>query len=447
MVMALLACGTPAAMADPGYAMYVWSDGFDATVPGCDEARLLAWDPNADAACYVHNWLTPMSRQWLWDTVKRPGRQVERVFISDVRHRLEAGYPGDCSHPDVELVRNMLRDGHCKAPHAGLYALFSTGNPDVSEQFHVPFVVWYNDTCASGPNERFDGVAVNNEAWNDIKCTTPTAEQAYLDDLQAVADAAELQINGTLATHYSIGWKWSFCGATEASVDWDGTIQPATHHMIDIFDSVDVQVAWVAPETAADRALTAGYAHAVGQGKPFHVLSFTNTRDPCTTTHFPEPCAASPWTDPLRSDSFLMTGMFDDFPANGIPQALGGIHAYRRVYSSGGHTDWPSYYSGSVKGCIFEAFAGPLDFAQPDDDSVIDWPEQANATVYELARADDPRFDTGCRTVAITSSTSAIDTEIPAPGETFHYLVRVAAPDPGNWGPASTGEPRTGQCL
>ncbi|RLE22095.1 MAG: hypothetical protein DRJ50_08200, partial [Actinobacteria bacterium] len=274
---------------------------------------------------------------------------------------------------------------------------------DVGEKDDVKYVVWYNDVCAADAYERFDGVAVNNEAWSDVKCTSVVAEQDYLDNLQVIADEAALQVSAPLATHYSIGWKWSFCDSSEVTVDWDGTVQPATYHMIDIFDSIDVQVAYVNPVTVASRAVTAGYAHAVAEGKQIYLLSYVNKNSTCTTTHFPFDCSAT-WSNPARTDDFLMEEMFDSFPSNGIPEAIGAIHAFRGVYSTGAHADWPSYYSGTVVPCAVVGEPVPLVFATVDD---LSWPAVTNATLYELARADGPRFDSGCRVVATTPQPAA----------------------------------------
>jgi hypothetical protein len=195
-------CALVPGSAEAGYAMYVWTTGFDATVAGCDDTKLEAWDKIGDPECYTHNWESPQSRQWLWDTANRPGREIDRLFISDIKSRLEPAYlAGDCSDPDVIAIKQMLVDVHCEVPGVKLQALFATDDLPVSEQDHIPFVVWYNDTCAGAPNARFDGVAVNNERWGDIKCSGLAAQQDYLDNLQAVADAADLQINGDLATH------------------------------------------------------------------------------------------------------------------------------------------------------------------------------------------------------------------------------------------------------
>jgi hypothetical protein len=383
----------------------------------------------------------------LWDTANRPGREIGSLFISDIKPRLEPAYDAnDCNDPDVLAIREMLLDGHCEVPGVKLYALLATSDIEVSEQDHVKFVVWYNDTCAMSASERFDGVAVNNEAWNDVKCTSLAAEGAYLDDLQAIADEGALQISAPLLTHYSIGWRWSFCDSSEVTIGWDGTVQPATYHMIDIFDSVDAQVAFVDPVEVADRAITAGYAHAVGQGKPFYVLSYTNkaSASSCVTTHFPYTCSAA-WSNPARTDDYLMDNVFDAFAANGIPDARGGIHYFRGVYSSGGHPDWPSYYSGVDLPCAVPT-PGPISFDDPDVSDTVSWPGVANATVYQLARANGPRFQSGCTILATTQDTHAEDPAQPQPHGIFYYLVRVLAPEPGSWGETSAGIPRTVPC-
>jgi hypothetical protein len=334
--------------------MYVWTTGFDATVSGCDEAKLVAWDETTDPECYTHTWDTAARRQWLWDTANRPGREIRRLFISGTKTLLQAGYAGgDCGHADVQRVREMLADGHCKVPGVALHALFSDSDAAVSEQNWIPYVAWYNDTCASGPAERFDGVAINNEAWKDIECTgSPAAEQAYLDDLQAIVDLAQTPLTGPLATHYSIGWHWSDCSGVETPVTWNGVTKPPTHHMIDVFDSVDVQVAHVSANTAAARAQTAGYAYALGLGKPFYLTSYTNKADAasCTATHFPYFCSFT-WSNTRRSDDYLMNEIFDAYVANGVPDAIPSIHYFRGVYSTGAQPQWPSYASGSVDAC------------------------------------------------------------------------------------------------
>ena len=103
----LALCAFPATLlaetpATTGYAMYVWTTGFDATVSGCDEVKLIAWDKTGDPQCYTHTWDTPAGRQWLWDTCNRAGHEVRSVFVSDIKLSLQPGHAAnDCSDPSA----------------------------------------------------------------------------------------------------------------------------------------------------------------------------------------------------------------------------------------------------------------------------------------------------------------------------------------------------------
>lgn len=50
------------------------------------------------------------------------------------------------------------------------------------------------------------------------------------------------QVHGHLLTHYSVSWHWGRCGSTQKLITYNGKTQVAVRHMIDIFDSLDVQV-------------------------------------------------------------------------------------------------------------------------------------------------------------------------------------------------------------
>ena len=90
--------------------------------------------------------------------------------------------------------------------------------------------------------ERLDGVATNNEAYAGIKCAVDTKRTAYLDNLQNIVKEAGNQTYGKLLTHYSVSWNWGQCNGGKNMITWNGKTQDANHHMIDIFDSIDVQV-------------------------------------------------------------------------------------------------------------------------------------------------------------------------------------------------------------
>ena len=94
----------------------------------------------------------------------------------------------------------------------------------------------------TGSGEKFDGVAVNNEAYKDVKCDSDVTRAAFLDKLDVIRTEAAKQQSGTLLTHFSLGWHWGTCSGAQSSFTWNAKSADATEHMIDIFDSLDVQV-------------------------------------------------------------------------------------------------------------------------------------------------------------------------------------------------------------
>ena len=130
------------------YAMYVWRDGFDRNIQGCDETEFLKWDER-HSHCFTHTWNAHEKRKWLWSTCNLPGREVSTIFLADVYRKLKpAMETGDCHSQDVELIRTTLTEGHGNVPGLKIYALFAASDPEVSEQHMVKYVVWYNDVCA-----------------------------------------------------------------------------------------------------------------------------------------------------------------------------------------------------------------------------------------------------------------------------------------------------------
>ena len=126
--------------------------------------------------------------------------------------------------------------------------------------------------------------------------------------------------------------------------------------MIDITDSVDVQVAWSevrffrfifgrstdlhthtqAPEMIR-RARVAGYADSTE--KPFFVLAYTNKVEDCRLSFFPEECVVGDSTE---------QGLFDAFETieSELTSAKGGIHYYSDAYFS----NLPGWSSKSERG-------------------------------------------------------------------------------------------------
>lgn len=319
-----------------GYAMYVWRDGYDASIPGCTTADFMKWDKNGP--CFSHTWDTQSKRQWLWDTCNLRGREVQKIFLADVHHKLRDGFrSGSCQSSGIQTIKQTLRDGHHHVQGLKIYALFAVSDIAVSEKDLVPYVVWYNDNCAAA-NERFDGVAVNNEAYAPIKCQDGDTEQLkYLANLKAIKTEALKQQNGRLLTHYSVSWHWGRCGGTQKMMTFDGKTQDAVHHMMDIFDSIDVQVGYITFPAISDRLKLAGYQHALNTGKEIFVTLYTNKGDPCQTTFFPTQCSKGNHTEAGMFD------VFDHFASQGISQAKPCIHYFRGIYSSGGNPDWPRH--------------------------------------------------------------------------------------------------------
>lgn len=138
----------------------------------------------------------------------------------------------------------MLREGRSMVgSQLRFWALLSEGGATVPESQLVPDVVWYNAECAWSSDERFDGVAVNNEAYD--RYWTEAEKSAYLDNLYAIKREAARQdaALGILDAHYSVGWLWGKDdNLQDIYVTWNGVNQPIMRHFVDIFDSVDVQV-------------------------------------------------------------------------------------------------------------------------------------------------------------------------------------------------------------
>ncbi|XP_053382880.1 uncharacterized protein LOC123540279 isoform X2 [Mercenaria mercenaria] len=318
------------------YAMYVWTNGFDPDVTGCDLAsKFLEWDEKGP--CFTHVWNTKAKRDWLWATCNRAGREVDTIFVSDVRNNLKAAYDtGNCETTEIAIVKEMLREGHTQVPNLKIYGLYAASDIDVSEKDMVKYIVYYNDFCAESSVERFDGVAVNNEAYAGIKCGDLSDRLLYLDNLQKIVTEARKQVNGILLTHFSVGWHWGQCDGSASLMTWNGTTSDVNHHMIDIFDSIDVQVGYITYPAVSERMITAGYEHALALNKPIFTTLYTNPATPCQTTFFPDDSCHVPGHS--ESDMF---NIIDGFSTNNIPYARACIHYFRGVYSTGVHPDWP----------------------------------------------------------------------------------------------------------
>ncbi|XP_062612670.1 uncharacterized protein LOC134274400 [Saccostrea cucullata] len=318
------------------YAMYVWRNGFDPNIPGCGKSEFLTWD-SKHSHCFTHTWNTAGKRQWLWATCNLQGREVSSIFLADVYHKLKTGYQANsCHSSNINLLRTTLLEGHSHVSNLKIYALFAASDADVSERHMIPYVVWYNDHCTHTNLEKFDGVAVNNEAYASIKCSHDIDQRrTFLDHLQEIHDEAQKQQDGNLLTHFSVSWHWGRCGGHSQPFLWRGKTMDASHHMIDIFDSIDVQVGYTIFPQIRDRMEMAGRNYSSTLRKNIFVTFYTDKTEPCQITFFPQNCHLNG-----RSESNLFS-IIDQFPQNGLGQEQPCIHYFRGVYSSGGNEDWP----------------------------------------------------------------------------------------------------------
>ena len=327
------------------------------------------FDEGAYPQCFDETWDTKLKRRQLWGSVRTnvpPERRVSRILLSRIADIVAAAGPGPsgCSAAGTATLRATLREARASAVGVEVFALFAVSDAAFSEADKVPDVVAWNQYCAKCPNERFDGVAINNEHFTSIKCDADGSEEALLDRLW---DAKVAAAAGGLPLHMSLGWHWGWCSVGSSipnTLTWappgDTPVAKQAHeHFMDVLDSFDVQVAWNEPGTMASRAITAGYNYAAvtHPTKPFFVLAYTNpSATDCRTTFFPAAggCVTGDLTEagmwaafdtmvnPLPSGSGDPPGV-----ATPVPGARGGIHYYRGVYSTG-FPGWPHHPGGNV---------------------------------------------------------------------------------------------------
>lgn len=315
----------------------------------CPGATSSYFDEDVYPQCFKENWNNWNKRRALWGSVRTevpPERRVSHILLSKVSDIIL-----DCNHPDANTLRRTLKEAHAPAVRVKVYALFSSNDITIPDADKVPDVVAWNRNCARCPNERFDGVAINNEAYTGVKCTAGAAEADILTRIHEAKVAAHA---GGLKLHMSLGWHWGWCSATSSTltgipnnVAWappgggPAVSKPANQHFLDILDSADAQVSWNVAATMANRAIMAGSTYAETLGKPFWVLAYTNPNDDCRFTFFPTPlgCTQGDLTEAGMWDAF------DDIEAT-LPSVHGGIHYFRGAYSTG-LTGWPKHVGGS----------------------------------------------------------------------------------------------------
>eukprot|EP00542_Grammatophora_oceanica_P013494 CAMPEP_0194043578 /NCGR_PEP_ID=MMETSP0009_2-20130614/15177_1 /TAXON_ID=210454 /ORGANISM="Grammatophora oceanica, Strain CCMP 410" /LENGTH=369 /DNA_ID=CAMNT_0038687829 /DNA_START=210 /DNA_END=1316 /DNA_ORIENTATION=+ len=327
------------------YAMYVWTRSFDAFHPDCNGL----YPPERDSPCFSHNWETPEARKHLWASCRAtPGREVTRIFLADVWNRIKysAGEDFLC---DAALETTL---NEAKARGIEVYALFADSTEAFSEKEMALAANQFNDNCGAS----FDGVAVNNEYFSQVRGCDNAENQAAqlktLDDLKQTAQNAS-----PMPLHFSVSWNWECCDCSDSSyrertLTWDGKTKSALSHMIDIVDSVDVQVAYNLGSTMADRSETPyQYWDATKAGTTsstqFYVLAYANPNESlCQLSFAPHLKGATEVPDICTKGNSERTeaSMYQAFDevVTAQPSARGGIHYHGGVYSTG-MVGWPKH--------------------------------------------------------------------------------------------------------
>lgn len=281
---------------------------------------------------------------------------MTRLFVSDMKSRIENnGYnaAGGC---DADVIA-LLGEAHQLGIR--IYALFAVSDSDFSESYMSSYPGQFNANC--GDDEiYFDGVAVNNEHFAQIKDCGDVGniplQQDHLDRLQLAVNNASAY---SLPFHFSLSWNWDCCSCSTGSytvrnVTWpalSGDTKSVMSHMIDIVDSFDVQVAYIKNSTMVTRSAPAyGYWDAKlgkSESSRAYVLSYTNPTSLCQTSYSPhikgsvvaeDTCA---YTTNPRTETGMYMGF--DYVESNHPLMKGSIHFMNGVYGSGMTDEWPAH--------------------------------------------------------------------------------------------------------
>lgn len=307
-------------------------DGFDPTAAYCNGI----YPPNKDgdnASCFNHNWETPEARQRLWASCFQPGREVTRLFVSDMENRvvfLGKNMSGQCDAPLLALLSEAHELG------IRVYALYSFDEPLITFAYPKQF----NYHCGTS-EAYFDGVAADSTFPG---CNANIVDQqAYLDKLQdAVSGAA---YTSPLPLHASVSWDWD-CDLLWPAVD--GATKSVVEHITGIVDSVDVQVASIENSAIVSRSMKPYQYWNSKVGKSdtskVYVTAYTNPTEECQTSYSPHIIGSDTVEDncPVgnpRTQAGMYQG-FDDIESQ-LPLAKGAIYSMNEVYGSGVTAGWP----------------------------------------------------------------------------------------------------------
>ena len=325
--------------------------GFNASAPFCNgiypESKAGAF-----ASCWYHNWESHTARQHLWASTNIPGRKVTRIFLADVKKRIEFnGYSSSSSNTcDTDLI-TFLEEAHRRG--IKVYALFAVSDAAFSETYMAEYPHQFNTNCGNN-FAYFDGVSVNNEHFSKIRDCTADKEAAqlkFLTDLETTATNSK-----PLPLHFSVSWNWDCCDCSSSSyvtreLTWNGQTKSALEHMIDIADSVDVQVAYNVPDVMKRRA-DPPYQYWINKvdkssTSALYVLAYTNPNDICQLSFSPHIVGSTTVTDTCPQGDRTEAGLFAafDYVEGALPGIIGSIHYMSGVFSTGMTDGWPKHDS------------------------------------------------------------------------------------------------------
>jgi len=92
---------------------------------------------------------------------------------------------------------------------------------------------------------------------------------------------------------------------------------------------------------------------------------------------------------------------------------------------------------------LVDEIGATVRFATAGDKTKLSWMAHLNASGYHVARSPYRDFHAGCRISQTSPAPNFTDTDSPAPGAIFYYLVRASGPWVGSWGQRSSGVERT----
>jgi len=299
--------------------------------------------------------LLQILKKWASCTVE--DRLVTRIFLSDVKSRIENDRKSSStSSCDPELIIT-LTEAHQRG--ISVYALFAVSDADFSETYMASYPKKFNEVCGTDL-AYFDGVAVNNEHFSKVKGCDDEVDVAkqtiILEKLNLTVVNAD-----PLPVHFSVSWNWDCCSCSSSSYErrnltFDGITKGALEHMINIVDSVDVQVSYNVPSTMTTRA-TLPYTYWTNKVEKsdtsaLYVLAYTNPNSLCQLSFSPHAKGSDTAKDTCTKGVRTEAGMYAAFDTveEDLPGAKGGIHFMNGVYGTGITEGWPVHNVTAVNG-------------------------------------------------------------------------------------------------